>query len=82
MHIYYDDEQGEYVHADEYLSGDIRGKIEHLEGMIASLQGELRSYASEKVLPEEIQSARIMIPSRIAPTAPCSVLGMVGSTVS
>ena len=52
MHIYYDDEQGEYVHADEYLSGDIRGKIEHLEGMIASLQGELRSYASEKVLPD------------------------------
>ena len=52
MHIYYDDEKGEYVHADEYLSGDIRGKIEYLEGSIEKLQDELRSYASEKVLPD------------------------------
>ena len=53
LHIYYDDEQQEYVHADEYLSGDIRGKIEYLEYMIDELKEEMREYASEKVLPDK-----------------------------
>jgi len=53
LHIYYDDEQQEYVHADEYLSGDIRGKIEYIEDMIDDLKEEMREYASEKVLPDK-----------------------------
>lgn len=52
IHIYYDDEQGKYVHVDEYLSGDIRGKIEYIDDSIETLQDELQNYASEKVLPD------------------------------
>ena len=43
-HLYFDDRTKTYIQADEYLSGNIRSKIEDLDELMAQLQSERNAY--------------------------------------
>lgn len=59
--IYEDIESNTYVTADEYLSGDVRGKIERLDEHISRLRAQSHAIAEEIVFP---------IPKRFEDDAP------------
>lgn len=50
--IYYDPARDEYQLADEYLSGDIRQKIDEAEQVIEALQDRQQRTAQEKIYPD------------------------------
>ena len=54
--IYLDPEKGQngrYVLAEEYLSGDVRKKIETAQGKIDEIQKNMEAYATEHIVPIE-----------------------------
>lgn len=52
-HLFFDEEQKEYVQADEYLSGDIRAKLEWLEERRKELSRERSSYIAAELYQED-----------------------------
>lgn len=49
--IFYDHDQSSYVLAEEFLSGDVRQKLDNVNDRIEYFENELQRYAQEKVVP-------------------------------
>lgn len=52
-HLYFDDRTKTYIQADEYLSGNIRTKIDDIDELTAQIRGERDSYLAQTYYPEQ-----------------------------
>ena len=83
-HLYFDEGQKEYVPADEYLSGDLRKKIDLLDTILAQLSSERSKYFAAELFPKEAaelqssfqikEDASVSTSSRELPASPKSAL--------
>ena len=62
-HLYFDDRTKTYIQADEYLSGNIRSKIEDLDELMAQIRGERDGYLAQIYYPKQLSEVEEGAPS-------------------
>ena len=61
-HLYFDDRTKTYIQADEYLSGNIRAKIEDIDAQMTAIRSERNAYLAQLHYPEPFSDIREGIP--------------------
>ena len=61
-HLYFDDRTKTYIQADEYLSGNIRAKIDDIDELTAQIRGERDSYLAQTYYPQQFSEIEEGVP--------------------